>query len=68
MKPLPTTKAPQLRGRQILWLTCKEFEVNASLGFTCSIEGLTIVPFPGDKNLQPFLNRCDEIIGFLDMT
>ena len=61
-------KGTQLRGRQILWLICKEFEVNASLGFTYGIDDLTMLAFPGDSNLQQFLNRWDEIVGFLDMT
>ena len=61
-------KGTQLRGRQILWLICKEFEVNASLGFTYGIDDLTMLAFPGDRNLQQFLNRWDEIFGFLDMT
>ena len=61
-------KGTQLRGRQILWLICKEFEVNSSLGFTYGIDDLTTLAFPGDRNLQQFLNRWDEIIGFLDMS
>ena len=59
-------KGTQLRGRQILWLICKEFDDNASLGFTCGIDDLTMLAFPGDKNLQSFLNRWDEIMSYLD--
>ena len=52
-------KGTQLKGGQILWLICKEFEVNSSLGFTYGIDDLTMLAFPGDRNLQQFVNRCD---------
>ena len=47
-------KGTQLRGRQILWWICKEFEVNSSLGFTGGIDDLTMLAFPGDATSNIF--------------
>ncbi len=57
----------QIKGRQILWMICREFDVNADLGFMYSIEDLSLMPFASDKNLQGFLNKRDEISSCLDM-
>ena len=54
-------RGQQIKGRQILWMVCREFDVNTDLGFMYSIEDLSLMPFMGDKNLQGFLNKWDEI-------
>ena len=60
-------KGYQLRGRQILMLICAEFKVNADLGFTYSIQDLSILEYPGDKNLQQFVNKWDTILAELEV-
>mgnify|MGYP000102235867 FL=1 len=57
------TKGQQIKGRQILWMICREFDVNTDLGFTYSIEDLSLMQFPGDEDLQGFLNQWDEILS-----
>ena len=50
-------KEYQLRGTHILMLICDEFKVNADIGFTYSLEDLSILAYTGDKNLQQFVNK-----------
>ncbi len=56
----------QIKGRQIRWVICRELFINTDLGFTYSIADLSLMPFPGDKNLQRFLNKWDEILSCID--
>ena len=48
-------------------LICAEFKVNADLGFTYSLEDLSILVYPGDKNLQQFVNKWDTILAELEV-
>ena len=57
------SRGQQIKGRQILWMICREFDVNTDLGFMYSIEDLSLMPFTGDKDLQGFLNKWDEILS-----
>jgi len=61
------SKGYQLRGRQILMLICDEFKVNADIGFTYSLEDLSILAYTGDKNLQQFVNKWDTILAELEV-
>ena len=56
-------KGYQLRGRQIIMLICGEFSVNADIGFTYSLEDLSILTYTGDANLQQFVNKWDTILA-----
>jgi len=60
-------KGQQIKGRQILWMVCREFDVNTDLGFMYSIEDLSLLPYPGDGRMQEFLNKWDEILSFLEV-
>jgi hypothetical protein len=60
-------KGQQIKGRQILWMICREFDVNTNLGFMYSIEDLSLMPFTSDKDLQGFLNHWDEISASIQM-
>ncbi len=59
-------KGQQIKGRQILWMICREFDVNTDLGFMYSIEDLSLMAFPGDRDLQGFLNKWDEILSCIN--
>ena len=60
-------KGYQLRCRQIIMLICGEFTVNADIGFTYSLEDLSILAYTGDKNLQQFVNKWDTILAELEV-
>ena len=48
-------------------LICDEFKVNADIGFTYSLEDLSILAYTGDKNLQQFVNKWDTILAELEV-
>jgi hypothetical protein len=60
-------RGQQIKGRQILWMMSREFDVNTDLGFMYSIEDLSLMPFTSDKDLQGFLNKWDEISASIEM-
>ena len=62
------SKGYQLRGRQIIMLICGEFSVNADIGFTYSLEDLSILTYTGDKNIHQFVNKWDTILAELKST
>ena len=44
-----------------------ELKVNADFGFTYSLEDLSILAYPGDKNLQQFVNNWDTVRAELEV-
>ena len=60
-------KGQQIKGRQILWMIARTFDVNVDLGHMYSIEDLSLRPFTSDKDLQGFLNKWDEICACVDI-
>ena len=48
-------------------LICTEFIVNADIGFTYSLEDLSILTYTGDANLQQFVNKWDIILAELEV-
>ena len=44
-------------------MICGEFNVNADIGYTYSLEYLSILTCAGDANLQQFVNKWDTILA-----
>ncbi len=61
-------KGQHIKGRQILQMICREFDVNQYIGFMCRIEDLSMMQFHSDAKMQHFLNRWDEICDQLDLS
>ncbi len=60
-------RGQQIMGRQILWMMCREFDVNTDLGFMYSIEDWSLIPFTSDGDVQGFPHTWDEITASMQM-
>ena len=45
-------KGLQIKGRQILWMIARDFGCDTDLGFTYSLEDLSVMDYHGDEKLQ----------------